>query len=257
MGKIIKILRITALLLMAVTVITLLTGFLAVKPGLIPWLGEIDSFKWHVVIIPLLFIPLVYIHSLMGILMFFARNQKYNTDFLKFLATASWSAIFALFLWMYAMQNLPIKKDSTATAQVNMPAIDNTQNAQQQTEETVKPATPAKVIPSSTLLNAAEVARHNTTSDCWMIVSGKVYNVSGYSTAHPGGAQEIASYCGKDGTVAFNTQGGQGSHSSRAEQLLSSFYLGNIGGNASAAAIKNVQTATQNIPKQDDDGDDD
>ena len=78
---------------------------------------------------------------------------------------------------------------------------------------------------SSVTLTASEVAKHATASDCWMIVSGLVYNLSGYASQHPGGSIMIP-YCGKDGTTAFQTQGGQGSHSGTANNILSGFLLG-------------------------------
>lgn len=54
------------------------------------------------------------------------------------------------------------------------------------------------------LLNAAEVAKHNTTSSCWIVIGGKVYDVTPYLERHPGGAAilvkqggrvRIPSYC--------------------------------------------------------------
>jgi len=49
---------------------------------------------------------------------------------------------------------------------------------------------------SNVNLTLAEVAKHRTNADCWFVVSGKVYNVSSYVSAHPGSTQNILSYCG-------------------------------------------------------------
>ena len=57
------------------------------------------------------------------------------------------------------------------------------------------------------------IAQHNNVYSCWMIVGGNVYDVTGYLNAHPGGRQAILPFCGKDGTTAFLTKGGNGSHS--------------------------------------------
>ena len=77
-------------------------------------------------------------------------------------------------------------------------------------------------------LSAAEVARHNTANDCWMIMGGKVYDLSPY-TSHPGGDAYVP-YCGTDGTGAYDTKAGRGSpHSSYASSLLASFELGTLG----------------------------
>ena len=78
-------------------------------------------------------------------------------------------------------------------------------------------------------LSATEVAKHNTISDCWIIINNKVYDVSGYASQHPGGAQNIANYCGKEATEAFDTKGGRGSpHSGRANNMLANFYMGDL-----------------------------
>ena len=33
-----------------------------------------------------------------------------------------------------------------------------------------------------------EVARHNTPEDCWLLVHGRIYDVSAWVPLHPGGA---------------------------------------------------------------------
>jgi len=35
----------------------------------------------------------------------------------------------------------------------------------------------------------SDVQKHNTSGDCWMILSGGVYNVTSYISQHPGGNQ--------------------------------------------------------------------
>lgn len=74
----------------------------------------------------------------------------------------------------------------------------------------------------------AQVAAHNTASDCWIIVSGNVYSVGSYISMHPGGQSRIINECGKDATQAFNTRGGTGSHSSSARATLNSFLIGSL-----------------------------
>jgi cytochrome b involved in lipid metabolism len=88
---------------------------------------------------------------------------------------------------------------------------------------------PLFVSAQSQTYTAAQVAQHNTTSDCWIIISGNVYSVGGYISMHPGGKKALANQCGKDATTAFTTQGGNGSHSSSAHATLKTFLIGSIG----------------------------
>lgn len=91
--------------------------------------------------------------------------------------------------------------------------------------------------PAPTMLTLVEIARHDTPSDCYMIVSGKVYSLGSYAASHPGGAQAITSFCGKDGTVAFETRGGKGNHPPSAQTILAQYYIGDVGGQFTAPKI--------------------
>jgi len=50
----------------------------------------------------------------------------------------------------------------------------------------------------------AEVAKHNTKGDCWVVVSGQVLNVTNFLSEHPGGELAILTFAGKDATEEFN-----------------------------------------------------
>ena len=95
--------------------------------------------------------------------------------------------------------------------------VANTQNSVQ-----TNPAQPV----AQESLNIAQVARHNTASDCWMAIDGKVYNVTSYLPNHPGG--DISVYCGTDASSAFNTRPDGSSHSNRARQTLAQFSVGDL-----------------------------
>jgi len=91
--------------------------------------------------------------------------------------------------------------------------------------------------PNSTPANGAtkfytksEIATRNTPSDCWIIISNKVYSVSKYLTDHPGGASAIIEYCGSDATQGFATQNkpNGGGHSSQARSQLSEYQIGTL-----------------------------
>lgn len=54
------------------------------------------------------------------------------------------------------------------------------------------------------MISFQEVSKHNTKSDCWVIIHNKVYNVSDFLGEHPGGSGIILKYAGKDATKAFD-----------------------------------------------------
>lgn len=49
-----------------------------------------------------------------------------------------------------------------------------------------------------------EVRQHRTEEDAWMVLHGKVYNITPYLRYHPGGADILMKAAGKDGTLLFN-----------------------------------------------------
>ncbi|SCU81593.1 LANO_0B03642g1_1 [Lachancea nothofagi CBS 11611] len=57
------------------------------------------------------------------------------------------------------------------------------------------------------LMSKADLATHSTKEDCWIAIHGKVYNVSGYLSKHPGGSQVILKLAGRDATVQFDDVG--------------------------------------------------
>jgi Cytochrome b5-like Heme/Steroid binding domain len=89
----------------------------------------------------------------------------------------------------------------------------------------------ATAQPGAKTVSAQEVSTHNSASNCWIIISNKVYDVTSYLRSHPGGRGTITPYCGKDATTAFETKDGRGSdHSSRAYTHLDSIYVGDLTG---------------------------
>ena len=63
----------------------------------------------------------------------------------------------------------------------------------------------AKTMASSSGgLTEAEVAKHDKDNDCWVILHGKVYDVTEFLPDHPGGKKAIMLFAGKDATEEFD-----------------------------------------------------
>ncbi|PON70801.1 Nitrate reductase NADH dependent [Parasponia andersonii] len=70
----------------------------------------------------------------------------------------------------------------------------------------------------------SEAAQHNSRQKCWIVIGGKVYDVTKFLEDHPGGDDVILSSTGKDATNDFEDVG----HSSTARAMMDEFYIGDI-----------------------------
>ncbi|PIN10952.1 Cytochrome b5 [Handroanthus impetiginosus] len=68
----------------------------------------------------------------------------------------------------------------------------------------------------------AEVAEHTSRNDCWVVLFGKVYNVTTFLDEHPGGDEILLNATGKDATDEFDDIG----HSHDAWAMLEKYYIG-------------------------------
>ena len=71
-------------------------------------------------------------------------------------------------------------------------------------------------------MDFAQVSSHNSTHDCWIVINGKVYDVTKYLDDHPGGSEIIMNLAGGDATREFNEIG----HSKSAIKTLDQFEIG-------------------------------
>jgi len=53
-------------------------------------------------------------------------------------------------------------------------------------------------------VTVSEVSKHNTKTDCWIIVAGKAYDVTAWLAHHPGGEKIIMGYAGMDATDVYD-----------------------------------------------------
>ncbi|XVF85786.1 hypothetical protein PTKIN_Ptkin17bG0145700 [Pterospermum kingtungense] len=74
------------------------------------------------------------------------------------------------------------------------------------------------------LYTMQEASQHNTKEDCWIVIDGKVYDVSSYLDEHPGGDDVVLEVTGKEATDAFEDAG----HSESARELLETFCIGEL-----------------------------
>lgn len=100
------------------------------------------------------------------------------------------------------------------------------------------------------ILSSAELYKHNSGKSCWLLISGKIYDVTTFLNQHPGGASTILPTCGTDATVAYDTKGGTRSHSSSATAMLAAYYIGNLDQTitTSSANQTNPPLANPNAP---------
>ncbi|KAL1411242.1 hypothetical protein Q8F55_002193 [Vanrija albida] len=57
--------------------------------------------------------------------------------------------------------------------------------------------------PKARAIPYAEVLRHNTPDDCWVVIGDKVYDLTEFAKSHPGGTAPIYKVAGRDATVLF------------------------------------------------------
>uniref|UniRef100_A0A7N0RB59 Cytochrome b5 heme-binding domain-containing protein n=1 Tax=Kalanchoe fedtschenkoi TaxID=63787 RepID=A0A7N0RB59_KALFE len=69
-----------------------------------------------------------------------------------------------------------------------------------------------------------DVSSHNQIKDCWLIIAGKVYDVTSFMEEHPGGEEVLLSATGKDATDDFEDVG----HSDAAREQMETFCIGII-----------------------------
>ncbi|KAI3690992.1 hypothetical protein L2E82_49205 [Cichorium intybus] len=82
----------------------------------------------------------------------------------------------------------------------------------------------SKMGSEAKVLSLEEVSKHHTKDDCWLIISGKVYDITPFLDYHPGGDEVLVLATKKDATEDFEDVG----HSQNAKDMLKDYYVGDI-----------------------------
>mmetsp|Transcript_1611 Transcript_1611/g.3610 ORF Transcript_1611/g.3610 Transcript_1611/m.3610 type:complete len:136 (-) Transcript_1611:1075-1482(-) len=86
------------------------------------------------------------------------------------------------------------------------------------------PEVDAKVI------SLDEVNKHNSEEDCWIVIHGKVYDITKFLDEHPGGSDVVLNASGKDATSEYDDVG----HSNTANKMMKEYFIGEYEGGDSA-----------------------
>ena len=73
-------------------------------------------------------------------------------------------------------------------------------------------------------ITQSEVERANTEEKAWVVINGKVYDVTEFAEEHPGGEHLIQEVFGKDATEGFESV----THSDAAMEILEELYIGDL-----------------------------
>lgn len=74
------------------------------------------------------------------------------------------------------------------------------------------------------IITLAEVSRHDSPQDCWVVIYDRVYDITTFFDEHPGGADIMFEYAGADASTAFRSSG----HSRMATKALDRFFIGEL-----------------------------
>ncbi|KAJ3081086.1 Cytochrome b5 type B (outer mitochondrial membrane), partial [Quaeritorhiza haematococci] len=90
-----------------------------------------------------------------------------------------------------------------------------------------------------------EIAAHNTRKDIWMVIDGKVYDVTKFLDEHPGGEEVLLEQAGVDASDAFEEIG----HSDDARELLKKMLVGEVDPEELKAQAASAPAAAAAVPK--------
>ncbi|KAG7644542.1 Cytochrome b5-like heme/steroid binding domain [Arabidopsis suecica] len=74
------------------------------------------------------------------------------------------------------------------------------------------------------LISFHDVAKHKCKNDCWILIHGKVYDISTFMDEHPGGDNVLLAVTGKDASIDFEDV----NHSKDARELMKKYCIGDV-----------------------------
>lgn len=80
------------------------------------------------------------------------------------------------------------------------------------------------------LVTSSELAKHNTSSDAWIVIDDQVYDVGSFATRHPGGAKLLLFFKGQDASDAFHSF--HAGDTARPEAIMPKLRVGTFVGDA-------------------------
>ncbi|KAF5731986.1 cytochrome b5 isoform A-like isoform X1 [Tripterygium wilfordii] len=84
------------------------------------------------------------------------------------------------------------------------------------------------------VLSFAEFTKHNSRTDCWLLIDGKIYDMTPFLEEHPGGDEVLLAATEKDATDDFDDVG----HSNDAKELMKKYFIGEVDENTVPARKK-------------------
>lgn len=93
----------------------------------------------------------------------------------------------------------------------------------------------------SNVYSYQQIAEHNSSEDIWIVIDGKVYDVTKFMDEHPGGDEIILDLAGQDASEPFRDIG----HSEEALKILNTLCVGRVDINSKPVDVETPETSTQ------------
>ncbi|NP_001089316.1 cytochrome b5 type B (outer mitochondrial membrane) L homeolog [Xenopus laevis] len=78
--------------------------------------------------------------------------------------------------------------------------------------------------PQVNMYTLEELRKRNSAKDLWLVIHGRVYDITKFVEEHPGGEEVLFEQAGADATESFEDVG----HSIDAREMLKQYYIGDL-----------------------------